>query len=341
LAHYLSYVTTDVTLIGNSSRNVLNTLSNRYIYPYQSDVSWAWESLMPISKEVSFMNFRHKLSPCQIIRCNSEKGGTTVRCLVLDYDGTISPLDVERAQSRVPRKTRAVLQRIGRLIPIAIVTTKDLWFVVPRTSFAQAWSAMSGLETKIGGKIRRKESLLHSLERVSLALKYATSHLKENGTEIEEKQDILRRTVAFCVDWRRAKNVSAATKEADSVAALCRRLGLNVVRYETQPFFDVYPMPVDKGTALVDLLKEMGVTNYVLYMGDSEADNPAFEKSNISVGVVHEETFLNGLTCDFYVKFENVSAFLGHLLENNLVFEPNFSMIEINVEKMRKKCTKE
>jgi hydroxymethylpyrimidine pyrophosphatase-like HAD family hydrolase len=200
---------------------------------------------------------------------------------------------------------------------------------------------MNGLEAKIGGRIRRKKGLLHGFKRVSLALKYARSHLTENGTEIEEKQDALRRTAAFCVDWRRAKNVAAATKEADNIATHCRQLGLKVVKHETQPFFDVYPMLVDKGTAFADLLKMMGVTNDVLYMGDSEADNPAFERSNISVGVIHEETFWRRLTCDFYVKFENVSVFLRHLLENNLVFEPNFPMIEINVEKMRKKCTKE
>ena len=296
---------------------------------------------MQISKEASFIDFCDELSPCQIIRRNGEKVRTTIKCLVLDYDGTISPLNVERARSRVPRKTRAVLQRIGRLIPIAIVTTKDLSFVTARTSFAQAWSAMSGLEAKIGGRIRRKKGLLHGFKRVSLALKYARSHLTENGTEIEEKQDSLRRTAAFCVDWRRAKNVVAATKETDRIATHCRQLRLEVVKYETQPFFDVYPMLVDKGTALADLLKEMRVTNGVLYMGDSEADNPAFERSNVSVGVIHGETFLRRLTCDFYVKFENVSVFLRYLLENNLVFEPDFPMIGINVEKMRKKCTKE
>jgi len=296
---------------------------------------------MQISKEASFINFRDELSSCQISRRNGEKVRTTIKCLVLDYDGTISPLNVERTRSRVPRKTCAVLQRIGRLIPIAIVTTKDLSFVTTRTSFAQAWSAMSGLETKIGGRIQRKKGLLHGFKRISLALKYARLHLTENGTEIEEKQDSLHRTVAFCVDWRRAKNVAAATKETDKIATHCRQLGLEVMKYETQPFFDVYPMLVDKGTALADLLKEMGVTNDVLYMGDSEADNPAFERSNVSVGVTHGETFLRRLTCDFYVKFENVSVFLRYLLENNLVFEPDFPMIRINVEKMRKKCTKE
>jgi hydroxymethylpyrimidine pyrophosphatase-like HAD family hydrolase len=200
---------------------------------------------------------------------------------------------------------------------------------------------MNGLEAKIGGRIRRKKGLLHGFKRVSLALKYARSHLTENGTEIEEKQDALRRTAAFCVDWRRAKNVVVAKKEADNIAVYCSQLRLNVTRYETQPFFDVYPMLVDKGTALADLLKEMGVANDVLYMGDSEADNPAFERSNISIGVIHDETFSKRLTCDFYVKFENVPFFLRHLLENKLVFEPNFPMVEINVEKVKERCTKE
>jgi len=270
-----------------------------------------------------------------------EKVKTPIKCLVVDYDGTISPLNVPRARSRVPKKTCVALRGISRFIPIAIVTTKDLTFVTARTSFAQAWSSMIGLETKISSNIRRKRVLLRGSKRISLALEYAKSQVTSSETEIEEKRDALGRPVAFCIDWRRAKNIAAAIKVADKVATYCEQLGLKVMRYEDQPFFDVYPVPVDKGTALTELLMKMKVKGGVLFMGDSEGDNPAFERSTVSIGVIHEENSRKRLICDYFVKFEHVSSFLCRLLENNLVFEPNFPMIEINVEKMRQKCGKE
>jgi hydroxymethylpyrimidine pyrophosphatase-like HAD family hydrolase len=113
------------------------------------------------------------------------------------------------------------------------------------------------------------------------------------------------------------------------------------VRYPHQPLFDVYPVHVDKGSALAELLRAMKVKDGVLYMGDSEADDPAFDRSDVSIGVIHEENYMKRFTCDFYVRFQDVSAFLLRLLENNLVFESNFPVIEINVGKMKQKCRRE
>jgi hypothetical protein len=56
-------------------------------------------------------------------------------------------------------------------------------------------------------------------------------------------------------------------------------------------------------------------------MGDSGVDNAAFEVADVAVGVLHEETPPN-LFCDFFVKFEDVAAFLRELLENNFCIDP-------------------
>jgi len=259
----------------------------------------------------------------------------SVECLSSDYDGTISPLKVSRVESRVPLETRVMLGQIGRFLPLSISTMKDLPFIMPRTPFAWAWSAMGGLEMRIGKRVLKRECLDPRLPRISQAVDYARSHITSAGTEIEEKQDSEGRTVAFCVDWRRTKDSKKAEQEVESVATYCRALKLRVIRYETQPFYDVYPVPPDKGWALREMLNELGVKNGVLYLGDSEMDNSAFRASSVSLGVVHDETPLETLDCDYLVEFDRVPDFLNALLAKGFLFSSDFPMIRTNPSRMR------
>ena len=253
-----------------------------------------------------------------------------MKCLSSDYDGTIGPIDASRVGSRVPLRTRVVLREIGSFLPISIITMKDLSFIVPRTPFAQAWSAIGGLEMRVGKRVVKSERFGHMSSNISLSLNYARSHISSPGVEIEEKEDSEGHIVAFCVDWRLAENPQAAKHEAECVATYCEGLGLNVIRYETQPFFDVYPVAPDKGEALRDMLNEMAVKNGVLYLGDSKTDNPAFRASDVSLGVVHDESPLRALECDYFVRFEAVPDFLHALVVNDLKFTPDFPMIKTN-----------
>jgi hydroxymethylpyrimidine pyrophosphatase-like HAD family hydrolase len=188
---------------------------------------------------------------------------------------------------------------------------------------------------RIDKRVLKRECLDHRLPRVSLALDYAKSHIASAGVEVEEKQDSEGRTVAFCVDWRQAKDSKTAKQEAERVATYCKALKLRVIRYETQPFYDVYPVAPDKGWALKEMLNELAVRNGVLYLGDSEMDNPAFRASSLSLGVINEETSLETLDCDYLVEFKHVPNFLNTLLANNLVFSYDFPMIKINSGRMR------
>jgi len=259
-----------------------------------------------------------------------------VKCLSSDYDGTISPVNVSRIESRVPLETRVMLKQIGKFLPISIITMKDLSFIIPRTPFAHAWSALGGLEMRIDKRVLKRESLENRLQSVSLAINYAKSRATDAGFEIEEKQDSEGRMVAFCVDWRRARDSKTAKREAECVALYCKVLKLRVIRYETQPFFDVYPVIPDKGRALQEMLNQLSVRNGVLYLGDSKMDNPAFKSSSVSVGVVHDETPLESLDCDYFLDFEYVPDFLHALLANSLLFDSNFPMIRTNPSRKRK-----
>jgi trehalose-6-phosphatase len=258
-------------------------------------------------------------------------GQMKIEGLFLDHDGTISPLNVQRQESRVPTETEALLHRIRQLIPVGIITTKDMAFIVPRTPFASAWCAIGGLEIRIGERIATDPCVNAGLPYISLALQYVQRY-GDNRLFIEEKQDPTRQTIAFCVDWRQSQAPREAEARANEVMAFCQRLPLHVTRYEGQPFFDVYPCPIDKGRALIELKRNLGVKSGVMYMGDSKVDNPAFEVADIGIGVLHEES-AGGLACNYCVKFEDVARFFQHLLENNLVFDRDFP--EITPRKQR------
>jgi len=253
-----------------------------------------------------------------------------LKCLSSDYDGTLSPLNVTRSESHVPLETGVMLRQISRLLPVSILTMKDLGFVMPRTPFARAWSAMGGLETQIEKRVLKRESLESKLPSISHAIDYARSHITAAGVEIEEKQDSEGRTIAFCVDWRRTKDPDGTKCQVELVANYCKALKLRVLRYKNHPFYDVYPVAPDKGRALQETLDELAVKSGVLYLGDSEMDNPAFRASSISVGVLHGETPLKLLDCDYLVKFEDVPRFLKALLVNDLRFRSDFPMITTN-----------
>lgn len=260
-----------------------------------------------------------------------------VKCLSSDYDGTISPLNVSRAESRVPLETRVMLTQIGRFLPISIFTMKDLSFVMPRTPFAHAWSAIGGLEMRIGKRVLKRECLEHMLTSISVALEYAKSQTTSSGVEIEEKQDSEGQTIAFCVDWRRARDSKMARHEAERIAIYCKASGLRVIKYETQPFYDVCPVVPDKGRALQEMLNELAIKNCgVLYLGDSEMDNPAFRVSSISIGVIHDDIGLKTLDCDYLVEFESVPDFLNAIMTNGLLFSSDFPMIKTNQGRIRK-----
>jgi trehalose-phosphatase len=320
-------------------------------------VRTGWMARKRNSKEIHFVALRNgsakKIKPNNYLFKNGpvkkekefhvtqEKEGRTTRwrmkvdCLSFDYDGTISPITSTRKESHVPMDTRVMLREISRLVPTSIITMKDLSFVTPRTPFAHAWSGIGGLEMQIGRKVVKRQNLESSLPNVSLALNYAKSQITAAGVEIEEKTDSEGRTIAFCVDYRRAKDVEAARLNVEQVASYCETLELKVLRYGKQPFFDVYPCAPNKGQALKETLNELKVKKGVLYLGDSETDNSAFNVSSLSVGVVHDETRLDGLNCDFLVSFENVPCFLKALINNNLQFRDDFPMIKKNPNGMK------
>jgi trehalose-phosphatase len=250
-----------------------------------------------------------------------------VNGLFLDYDGTISELEVPRQQSRVLPHIESLLVLIRKFTTIGIITTKDLFFILPRTSFAQAWGAIAGLEMKVGSNLFKTKNVEEGMPYLRQALDFARGHLVQNGV-IEEKCDSEHQPLAFCVDWRQVRNDKNAKAMAFQIMSYCKSLPLNVIEYPGKPYFDVFPCSIDKGQTLVQMKEKLGLKGSVLYMGDSVTDNSAFESADIGIGVSnHGEP--KELKCKYWVKFEDVAYFLSFLYKNNFVFSEDLPGVKV------------
>jgi hydroxymethylpyrimidine pyrophosphatase-like HAD family hydrolase len=104
---------------------------------------------------------------------------------------------------------------------------------------------------------------------------------------------------------------------------------LNVQTYALHPFIDVYVTKCDKGMAFDYVTSKISVIEgkekelKIMYLGDSDNDNPAFIKADVSVGVRSDDRLNPKLSCTKILKFDMLSTFLKRLMENNFLFSDN------------------
>jgi len=230
---------------------------------------------------------------------------------------------VPREEAFIPAKLFRILEDVSHKIPVAIITTKDLVFIRKRVPFAHAIAAISGLELQIGSKLFVDKCALRNIGIMSRAYREARRiSAMDSEIIVESKTTHEGKLMAFCVDWRMSQKWVEAQRMVRPFLAKYRKLGLYVVESDSHPFADIYTTRVDKHGAFLKLRSRLGLGGPIMYLGDSEFDNPAFELADISVGIKHQGVSPN-LLSNYQMEFDDLPVFLSSLRAANFDFVPS------------------
>ena len=97
---------------------------------------------------------------------------------------------------------------------------------------------------------------------------------------------------------------------------------LFVQTYSDHPFIDIFSMRLDKGQAIDAIFNLLNLSKEqkVLYLGDSENDNSAFRKADLSIGIRSDERLKTKLDSDYLIQFNELRPFLQKLYAEDFVF---------------------
>jgi hydroxymethylpyrimidine pyrophosphatase-like HAD family hydrolase len=232
--------------------------------------------------------------------------------LFTDLDGTLIPPELVRPRPQVPPQLDQTLRRLAELIPVAVVTTKDCEFASRAVPYAAAYACINGIEVRAGEYVAVARDV--KFETVEEAYRAALGL----DAYVEPKRVWGGRLAGFTVDWRER---GTPPRGLEDVLQLAGRLGLKVLRYARRPLADVYGAGADKGSA-VRLLKAFLGVRYIVYVGDSENDLPAWREADVKILVRHS------LNCDLRVdgaipvSYQELPVYLAQVAENILEAMP-------------------
>jgi len=140
------------------------------------------------------------------------------------------------------------------------------------------------------------------------------------------------------IDWRHLEDWRLFKKKTEPVLEkmINKQTGqrssspsLYIQTYSSHPFIDVYATRCDKGLAFDSILSNIpnvwnnNIEGYTMYLGDSENDNPAFRKADLSIGIKSDERLSPKLECEYLINYNQLKVFLRRLQNNDFIFSSN------------------
>ena len=269
-----------------------------------------------------------------------------VHAILTDFDGTLVPTaDAKNLETNiVPSELEEILEKICSEIPVCVISTKDFEFLRNKTTFARVLSCMTGIETLVfryhgSPRTVEKRLLYAGLQVLQLKSKPLESIAEEVSScedfscvLIERKHTSDRILAGLTIDWRHLSGWSyyrrGITHFVSSMVANLRKsplpVDIYVQKYSEHPFVDIYSIECNKGIAFDTVISELGYASVegkrILYLGDSENDNPAFRKAGISIGIRSDARVNPKLDCSYFLDYEQLSSFLMKLRNNDYLF---------------------
>ena len=283
-----------------------------------------------------------------------------VDVLLSDYDGTLCPTTLVRGDGsdslgKIPSELEQVLSRISERIPVCIISSKDFKFLHERTRFASILSCVLGMETIVHNSHYKDKEIKKfgcinsqhliassdSLMENSRLLHNIVENLQNQNYQdimIEEKYTSDREIlIGLTIDYRHLENWQSFKENKEPILREMIERSINtnlatnlpskdrpfIQTYSSHPFLDVYGVECNKGLAFDSVLSQLKSEKRganVMYLGDSENDNPAFRKSDIPIGILSDARLNPMLDCKYMLDLSQLPLFLRGLMNNDFIF---------------------
>jgi HAD superfamily hydrolase (TIGR01484 family) len=281
-----------------------------------------------------------------------------VNLILSDYDGTLCPTTAVKGNisNGIPPGLEKILFRLSDRIPVCIISSKDFTYLHNRVRFAKVLSCVLGTETIIHNphygdyeidnfgciKYQNLITSSHSLMDNSKLLHNIVESIQNQNYKditIEEKYDSAKEIlIGLTIDYRHLNNwqLFKENMEPNIRELIQRNINANltttnsppkcrpfILTYSSHPLLDIYGVECNKGSAfdnVLSQLKQRERVGNVMYLGDSENDNPAFRKSDISIGIRSDARLNPKLDCKYMLNFNQLHLFLRGLMDNEFVF---------------------
>lgn len=191
----------------------------------------------------------------------------------LDYDGTLTPIVADPDDAELPPLVRDRLARLAEVVPVGILSGRDLEDVRARVGLDELFYAGShGFDLRGPGGFRRREAEEHLpvLETAEERLRRSLQDV--NGARVERKRFAVAIHHRAVPDRLREQVERRVTDVAADVPGLALSRGKKVL--ELRP-----DVAWGKGRALRVFLGEMGLAAAdarAVYVGDDVTDEDAF-----------------------------------------------------------------
>lgn len=208
--------------------------------------------------------------------------------MLLDYDGTLTPIVDDPAKALLAGEMRATVRELSKRAAVAVISGRDLEDVGRLVEIKSiAYAGSHGFDVRLSGG-RRVEHADGS--RYLPALAAAEQELRQRLRDVPGAR-IERKKYAIAAHYRRAQeqDVPAIETVVDDVL----RQHANLRKTAGKKVFELRPAAQwNKGSAVLWLLQELGMDDGVpVYIGDDETDEDAFEAlSGRSVTIAVQET---------------------------------------------------
>ncbi len=273
-----------------------------------------------------------------------------VHAILTDYDGTlVRTANAKNLETNVvPDQLEKILKKVSSEIPVCVISTKDFEFLKDKAAaFARVLSCIMGIETLVlrnhHGSPRttvEKRLLYASLQVLQLKSKTLEA-IAEEVSSCEEFSDMVierKHTsdgilAGLTIDWRHLSGdwsyyKRGVTHFVSSMVSNLKKspvpVDIYVQKYSEHPFVDIYSIECNKGIAFDIVISELGYASVkgkrILYLGDSENDNPAFKKAGISIGIRSDERVNPRLDCSYFLNYEQLPSFLMKLKDDDYLF---------------------